>query len=960
MRLLYLAANTLNFVYNQLMPNAAAIIRNRSKRRLKNRQRADSRLQRGFFVLGVICSLVLALALLGAALAYAWLTSDLPSIEMLPVLLKPPEGQLLQPTRIYDRTGLHLLYVLAPEDGQRGYLPLNPQNPRHLPENLANAVIVMADPNFWTHSGYVWDGWQNPNLHPTLAQRLVADLLLWNEPPTLRRALRERLLAAQITAHYGRAQVLEWYLNSAHYGHYAYGAEAAAQLYLGKSAADLNLAESALLAAAAQFPALNPLDAPQAAVQHQREILHILQMTGRISKVEATQALNESLPLRKAAPVPSNPAPAFFNLVFSQLGQHFPRARLERGGVNIFTTLDYDLQMQTACTVETQARRLTGDLAEQPEADGRPCEAARLLPALPPGLSVSDASLSAIVVDPNAGQILAAVGETLAGRESAILSTHPAGSSLTPFIYLAGFTRGLSPASLSWDVPGIAGDVENFDGQYHGPVRLRIALANDYLVPAAQVQEQMGAEIIQRTAASFGLPIRQEDNLLDGKIQITLLDAAGAYGALANNGLLVGQPVSGENLQPVSVLKVEDVNHSLWLDWRRPQTQAVVTQPLAYLMNHVLSDEAARWPSLGYPNPLEIGRPAAAKLGQTASREDVWVIGYTPQRLTAVWTGTTAGFPPIVTAGLWHALMKYAGRDLPPEGWKMPMGVTMLEVCDPSGQLPTRDCPNVVTEVFLNGNEPVQYDTLYHAYQVNRETGFLATVFTPPELIEARVYMKVPDEARAWAEQAGVPLPPETYDAIQPPPASPSVKITSPAMFADVRGVVQVNGTAAGEGFTSYRLLAGQGLNPTGWVQIGEEVTAPVQDNLLGIWDTNGLNGLYAIQLQVVRLDQRLETAVVQLTVDNQSPQVHITYPQDGISLKYAENRQVTFRVEADDNLSLAQVMFYLDGKLLGVLEQPPFLWTWTSQTGKHKLRVVAVDRAGNQARQEVQFDLTR
>ncbi len=942
------------------MPNAAAIIRTRSKRRLENRRRADSRLQRGFFVLGVILSLLLALSLLGAALAYAWLTGDLPSIEALPILLEPPDGQLLQPTRIYDRSGQHLLYVLAPEDRPRGYLPLDPQSPRHLPEHLAQAVIIMADPNFWSHPGYVLEGWQNPNLHPTLAQRLAADLLLWDEPPTLRRALRERLLAAQITTHYGRERVLEWYLNSAHYGRYAYGAEAAAQLYLGKSAADLSLSEAALLAAAAHAPALNPLDAPQAAIQRQREILRVLQMTGQISEADAAQALNETLSLHATAPVPSDPAPAFFNLVFSQLGQHFPRARLERGGLNIFTTLDYDLQMQAACAVQTQARRLAGDLTEQPAADGRPCEAARLLPALPPGLSVPEASLSAVVIDPTSGQILAAVGETLAGRESAFLSAHPAGSSLTPFIYLAGFTRGLSPASLSWDVPGIAGNVKNFDGQYHGPVRLRIALANDYLVPAAQVQGQMGNEIVQRTAASFGLPVRLEDNLLDGKVQITLLQAAGAYSAFANNGLLVGQPIGEEKLQPATVLKVEDVHHALWLDWRRPQTQSVVTQPLAYLMNHVLSDEAARWPSLGYPNPLEIGRPAAAKLGQTAAGEDTWVIGYTPQRLTAVWTGTAAGAPPVVTAGLWHAVMQYASRDLPPEGWKMPAGVTTLAVCDPSGQLPTRDCPNVVTETFLNGNEPVQYDTLYHAYQINRETGLLATVFTPPELVEARVYMKIPAEARAWAEQAGVPLPPETYDAIQPPPVNPSVQITAPVMFADLRGVVRINGTAAGEGFTSYRLLAGQGLNPTGWVQIGEESTLPVQDGLLGTWDTNGLNGLYALQLQVVRNDQRLETAVIQVTVDNQPPQVRVTYPQDGASLKYAENRQVTFQVEAGDNLSLAKVMFYLDGKLLGVLEQSPYLWTWSSQTGKHSLRVVAFDRAGNQAEQEVQFNLTR
>lgn len=944
---------TLNpLVYNQPMPNVAAIIRARSKRRLQARRRADSRFQRGLFVFGVVFSILLALTLLGMALAYADITRDLPPIEQLPLLLNPPNGQLLQPTRLYDRTGQRLLYTLAPTDSARGYLPLNPQNPRHLPSSLADAVIITTDPNFWSHAGYRLEDWQNPEAHPTLAQRLAADLLLWNESPSRRRALRERLLAAQITSRYGRMQVLEWYLNSAHYGRYAYGAESAARLYLGKSAADLTLAESALLAAAMQAPALNPLDAPQAAIQRQREILRIMQMVGMISEQEATQALDERLALQTDVPVPPNPAPAFFNLVFSQLQERFSRSRLERGGLRIITTLDSDLQTQATCAVQEQARQLTGDVDNQPAA----CEAARLLPTLPPDVIIANPSLSALLLDPKTGQVLAAVGETLGESESAFLSAHPAGSNLTPFIYLTGFTRGLSPATLAWDIPGKG--VENFDGQFHGPVRLRISLANDYLVPAAQVQAQMGAETVQRTAVSFGLPVNPADDLLKGNLHLTLLQAAGAYSALANDGVMAGQFATDNSLRPTAVLMVESVDHAIWLDWRNPKNQVVVSPQLAYLMNHVLSDEAARWPSLGYPNPLEIGRPAGAKLGQTADQRSAWAIGYTPQRLAAVWMGADEPFPSKLAANLWHALMQYAVRNLPPDGWRMPAGISALEVCDPSGQLPTRDCPNVVSEVFLNGNEPVQYDALYRAYQVNRETGFLATVFTPPELVERRVYLVVPPEAKAWAEQAGVLLPPEAYDAVQMLPVNPTVNIVSPPMFASLRGKVEIRGTAAGDGFLSYRLLVGQGLNPSGWMQIGEPVSSPVNNGLLAKWDTADLNGLYAIQLQVLRADQRLETAVIQITVDNQPPQLHITYPTDGAELAYSENRQVTFQVEASDNLMLAKVTFYLDGKLLGVLEQPPYLRTWASRPGKHTLRIVASDQAGNEAAEQVQFTI--
>ena len=155
---------------------------------------------------------------------------------------------------------------------------------------------------------------------------------------------------------------------------------------------------------------------------------------------------------------------------------------------------------------------------------------------------------------------------------------------------------------------------------------------------------------------------------------------------------------------------------------------------------------------------------------------------------------------------------------------------------------------------------------MYRKYAINRETGLLATVFTLPQLIEERVYLVVPSDARAWAESAGVAIPPSSYDVIQAPPTNPDVNITFPELFAEVGGAVQVNGTAAGADFASYRVLIGQGLNPQEWIQIGEG-DAPVTNGLLAEWNTEGLSGLYAIQLQVVRTDQRVDSAVAQVTV---------------------------------------------------------------------------------------------
>ncbi len=151
---------------------------------------------------------------------------------------------------------------------------------------------------------------------------------------------------------------------------------------------------------------------------------------------------------------------------------------------------------------------------------------------------------------------------------------------------------------------------------------------------------------------------------------------------------------------------------------------------------------------------------------------------------------------------------------------------------------------------------------------MNRETGLLATVFTQPQLIEDRVYLVVPGDARSWAESAGLEIPPTNYDVIQSPRIDQNVNITSPALFSEVSGDVQIKGTAAGSDFTLYRVLVGQGLNPQQWIQVAEG-NQPLTNDLLATWNTKGLSGLYAVQLQVVRNDQKVDTAIIQVTVSN-------------------------------------------------------------------------------------------
>ena len=204
------------------------------------------------------------------------------------------------------------------------------------------------------------------------------------------------------------------------------------------------------------------------------------------------------------------------------MDSRFPRERIERGGLTIVSTLDYDVQKQSSCVTAYYSARIAG--LPDPVLD---CDALRFLPALPSGVKAPDSSASAIVTDPKTGQILAVVGETFQAQDTPLIGAHNPGSGLDAFVYLTGFTRGLSPASLIWDIPGKT-DVENFDSAYHGPIRLRAALANDYPAPAAQVLSQMGVENVDKIASSFGVS-------RDG--ELSLIDAASAYGVVAQLGV---------------------------------------------------------------------------------------------------------------------------------------------------------------------------------------------------------------------------------------------------------------------------------------------------------------------------------------------------------------------------------------------------------------------------------------
>jgi hypothetical protein len=262
--------------------------------------------------------------------------------------------------------------------------------------------------------------------------------------------------------------------------------------------------------------------------------------------------------------------------------------------------------------------------------------------------------------------------------------------------------------------------------------------------------------------------------------------------------------------------------------------------------------------------------------------------------------------------------------------------------------LPTALCPARVSEVVLSGNEPTGADTLYRSAQVDRETGRLATVFTPPDMVEDRVFLTVPPEAREWARKAGVELAPEAYDAIQAPPVLPDAHFSSPGMFASVRGQVTLTGTAGGADFNSYWIEVGQGLNPSKWIPVAPDSQTPVTEGSLAVWDTQGLNGLFAVRLMVVHAGQRVESAILPVRVDNQAPSVVISYPAD--QARFQTGQVLSFQVaeQTSDFTGLERVEWRVDGVLVGTSRQAPFAWPWKAELGTHRVQAKAYDGAGN------------
>lgn len=863
----------------------------------------------------------------------------------------------LPPTRIYDRSGQVLLYeVLNPAAADRRWVDVVAESPDRLPA-FAQATLAIQDPGFWEHAGY--DGRMvlatllGAPGSASITEQLVAHTLLPLEDadrPYKIRRLRAALLAADLTRRYPKAQILEWYLNTADYGHQAYGIDAASLVYLGKHAGDLTVAEAALLAGIPLHPSTNPWDAPDKTEALQLEVLEAMRRTGLVTANALQAALAERVVLRSQTSASEGNGSDYGRFAWQVLRASWGEDHARWGGLRIITAEDHDLQLQTECVATTHLQRLQGGDpgGVVAAADGSACVAASLLPPLRPsdaGVDHHVDSLSAMILDPETGEVLSLVG--------APEQPHPAASALHPLAYLAAFSRGYGPGTMVLDLPADGEDLTT--GDYRGPVRMRLALAGGLDMAARRTYALTGSQNVIVIARELGLELPAGSEADDEGAEVSLANLTTAFGVLANEGRFVGERRGESGLAPRTILRIEDVQGAA-LCVAQPEERALVSEPLAYLMNDVLSDETTRREVFGATDVLEIGRPAAVVLDAHPGGRDFWSLGYTRERAVGVWLGGTSEAVPAGVhklngaAPVWHALLQYATRDLPSQAWTVPAGVSEVQVCDPSGLLPTQYCPRVVREVFLQGTEPANYDSLYQPLRVNRETGKLATLFTPIDLVEERIYLVLPPEAAAWAEAVGIDKPPTEYDTVLADESGSSVvRLSRPGMFEYVRGVVNVRGTANPAGLEYYRLQYGRGLNPTRWVQIGSDRQQAVTSSTLGEWDTAGLEGLFSVQLVVVYGEGQVSTDAVQVTVDNTPPQVSLILPEAGIQIQPPDGLLVIEAAVADD-LGVARVEFLVDGQMVGYASSPPYSLRWAALAGEHTVLIRATDHAGNVA----------
>ena len=641
--------------------------------------------------------------------------------------LESPESRSVVPgTVVLDVHGTVLEHDAA--GGLRIPVSLDAIAPR-----MIQATVSAEDRRFWQHPGVdplaivraLTQIGAQPSGASTITQQLARRLYLSDDTASLPvRKAHEALIALQLEARRSKNELLDLYLNDVYYGRGAYGIEAAARVYFGLSAANLDLAHAAYLAGLPQRPA--SYDSIDDALAHPRQTYVLARMVadGWISPAEAHAASTEPIAIRPAQRPPL--AHAFVSYALAELARVRPDLA-DRAGLTIETTLDAGLQAE----VERLVRLRLAELKDR---------------------NVTDAAV--IAIEPGTGRILAMIsgatdGDPAHGGEiNMALSPRQPGSALKPFLYASAFEHGYTPATALLDVPTAYPTVEgpyqplNFDRSFHGVVPLRVALASSLNVPAVRTLDALGMNAMLEIVHRLGLATLSDTeryglSLTLGGGEVRLLDLTNAYAALGAGGSLSA---------PFAVARVRDASGRVVYERAQGVAQRVLSQQHAYLLADILSDADARIPGFGGVTPFDVPFRAAVKSGTSTGFRDTWTIGYTPEIAIGVWAGNADGSPMVDVSGvegagpIWRDAMMAAALGRRMSWYARPAGIAEVTVCAPTGLLPGSDCQSPVRELFVAGTEPVTRET----YWVRGDDG--------------RIAIDPPVEARTWADDAGLHL----------------------------------------------------------------------------------------------------------------------------------------------------------------------------------------------------------
>lgn len=627
-------------------------------------------------------------------------------------------------SHILDRNG-KLLYEVYNEEKR------TPIKLKDLPDYVAQSTISIEDKDFFKHGGISLVGGIFRALKDTvvkkklqggstITQQLVKSALLTPER-TIRRKIREIIVAVWAERIFSKEQILEMYLNQVPYGGSAYGIEEASKTYFNKPAKDLTLSQAALLAGLPQAPSLySPQANPELAKARREEVLAKMFEEGYIDEKTYEKTRGESI--RISPPKTTIKAPHFVFYVKRELERQFGVETVEEGGLKVTTTLDLGIQQEAEKVIREEIEDLES-------------------------LDVSNGA--ALVTRPPTGEILAMVGSvdyfaTPSGAFNVATALRQPGSAIKPINYAVGIERRLvTAATVFLDVQSCfdaAGTTRycpvNYDRAFHGPVALRFALANSYNIPAVKMLAVNGVrDFIASTSAftisTFKDPSRYGLSLTLGGGEIKMTEFAQAFSSFANQG-------TPKKL--LSVLKVEDKTgkilfefkslnfvHNIRKPLQHPNSLAIsgkkaISRETAFIISHILADNGARSAAFGSSSFLVVpNHSVSVKTGTTDDKKDNWTIGYTPNFLTVVWVGNNDNTPmnPILTSGvtgaapIWNRIMRSVLTNQPNLTAIRPATVVGRQVCSQTGSIAPAQppeggsCPTRF-EFFITGTGPKQ------------------------------------------------------------------------------------------------------------------------------------------------------------------------------------------------------------------------------------------------------------